>query len=96
MTANPAKPMNVNTVLLAIVVAIGGWNLKTTHDQAVESARDRGNIALQVQGIDNKIQNLTRNRWGTTHMKIFADKMEKDNPTVRVPDPLQIQKDYEP
>ena len=75
----------LNTALLAIVVALAGWNLKTTHE-----------ITLKMTEMEHKLANGAKNRWSSAHQKIWAGELKEKNPALQVPDPLDVQKAYEP
>ena len=75
----------VNTALLAIVVALGAWNLNTTHE-----------MTLKINSLEATVKQQTKNRWSSAHQKIWTGELKERNPTLNIPDPLEVSRTIEP
>ena len=79
------KDLNWNTLLLAIVVGLGGWNLYTTHQ-----------MGIQIENMRGQLSAATKNRWNSTHQAIWSGKLQEKNPSLHVPDAGEILRQYDP
>ena len=87
----------VNTALLTIVVGLAAWNLKTTREleMSVQNTLFKiESVNARVESVQKDIADIRNSAWTLMHMKIWADDLEKKNPTVRVPDPGEIKRNY--
>lgn len=70
----------LNTALLAILIAIGGWQLNTTRS-----------LELRMQSVEQG----TKNRWSSAHQQIWTGKLKQNNPSLSVPDPQETVRSIE-
>lgn len=88
----PNLASRINSVLLVGAIGLVGWNLRTTFNETITAATARERIAHDIEEINQKLTAALGVRWTAAHQRVWADQLAKENPTLKVPDPLEIKK----
>ncbi len=75
----------LHTLLLAMLVGLGGWNLYTTHQ-----------LSTQMEIVRAQLNQATKGKWSTAHQAIWSGRLKESNPALIVPDPAEVSRQYEP
>lgn len=69
----------INTAMLSILIAMGTWTLNTTRS-----------LELRMQALEQSGAEAKKNRWLSSHQQIWSGRLKQLNPTLAVPDPVDV------
>lgn len=73
----------IQTALLCLATAMSGWVVHTVHQQE-----------LSIIRIEATLERQSRNRWTSTHQKIWVGDLKALNPALTIPNPSDTVSQY--
>ena len=88
----PGSLVNLQTLVAAVMVALGGYASYSSLRNEIKDGTTAAQIHIleiksDIQALRQEITTKTDDRWRKTDMKLWILQVQRQNPTLSIPDP---------